>query len=122
MLAQHDSGSAPTSAPASAPAAPAPAPAARTKNDRKHVRMKVKMSACVRMIGLEDDVVEVENVSRGGFGFKSAKRYPKGSRIDVCLPYTPGGANIFVPGRIAFVKEMPAERVSLYGVAYIPAN
>lgn len=122
-LAQHDLGSGPpTSAPAPAPAARATAPAARTKNDRKHVRMKVKMTACVRMVGLEDDVVEIENVSRGGFGFKSSKRYPKGSRIDVAMPYSPKGANIFVPARVAFVKEMPAQGVSLYGIAYIPAN
>jgi hypothetical protein len=123
-LAQYDVGGGPVSAaakPAGAPAAPA-APKARTSNDRKHIRMKVKMTACIRMIGFDDDVVEIENMSRGGLCFKSKKRYPKGSRIDVALPYTLGGANIFVPARVVYVAEIPAERVSRYGVAYIPAN
>ena len=117
-LAQYDAGG----GPASATAAPAAAPKARTSNDRKYIRMKVKMTACIRMIGFDDDVVEAENMSRGGLCFKSKKRYPKGARVDVALPYTPTAANIFVPARIVYVAEIPAEHVSRYGVAYIPAN
>jgi len=121
-LAQHDAGGGPVSGAATPAGAPAVAAKARTKNDRKHIRMKVKMTACIRMIGFDDDVVEIENMSRGGLCFKSKKRYPKGSRIDVALPYTPGGANIFVPAHVVYVAEIPAEGVSRYGVAYLPAN
>jgi len=120
-LAQHDLGSGPPAS-ATAPVAAPAAPAARTSNDRKHIRMRVKMTACIRLIGFDDDVVAVENMSRGGLGFKSPQRYPKGSQVDVALPYSPGGANIFVPARVVFVKELPAEGVSRYGVAYIRAN
>jgi hypothetical protein len=110
---------APTPLPEAAgrPAAPAP----RTQNERKHVRLGVKLQACVRHAGFEDEIVATENVSRGGMCFKSHKIYLEGSRIDVAIPYSPYGANIFVPARIMRVQEITGENMKLYGVMYLKA-
>jgi hypothetical protein len=37
----------------------------------------------------------------------------------VAVPYTPGGANIFVAARIAWSREQPDKQLKSYGVKYI---
>src|SRR5436309_4721985 len=44
-------------------------------NRRKHARVKVSYSACVRHAERGDDIVTCEDMSRGGLRFKSTKRY-----------------------------------------------
>jgi hypothetical protein len=50
----------------------------RPVNRRKHVRVRVNFRACVRVDGLGDDLVECENVSKGGLCFHSRKKYAVG--------------------------------------------
>jgi hypothetical protein len=97
-------------------ACPAPAP---LKNRRKHRRIKVNFSACVRNPGSEDRLVQCENVSRGGLCFKSSQRYYESSRIEVAAPYTPGSPCILVPAQIVRVEELPEERMFRCGVQYL---
>jgi PilZ domain len=109
----------PPVAPASAsPAAPAP----KHDNRRKHARMKVTYKACVRRSGFPDDVVTCEDMSKGGVCFKSRKRYYTDIEIEVAVPYAPGGNAIFVPAKIAWVVELPSERLFRCGVAYRLSN
>ncbi len=91
----------------------------RTQNERKHLRVRTTIRACIRHAGFQDEVVGTENVSRGGFCFKSPREYVQGSKIDVALPYTPGPANIFVPGRIVRSRAIRSAALFEYGVAYI---
>ena len=60
-----------------------------------------------------------ENVSRGGFSFKSTERFGVGQIVEVCVPYAPGADNIFLSARIARMEALPQEGVHSYGVAHL---
>jgi len=89
------------------------------KNRRKHHRIKVNFTACIRNPGWEDRLVQCENVSRGGLCFKSDKRYYETARIEVAAPYSPGSPCILVPAEIVHVQELPEEGMFRYGVQYL---
>jgi hypothetical protein len=97
-------------------------PPKRTKNDRKHVRLDLKVNACIRDPMYGEEIVVTENVSRGGFRFRSKKHYAEGWLIEAALPYSPGGANIFAAARIMYAEELGTSGESVYGVAYVPAG
>jgi hypothetical protein len=101
------------------PLAPLPK---RTKNDRKHVRLDLKVNVCIRDPMYGEEVVVTENVSRGGFRFRSKKHYAEGWLIEAALPYTPSGPNIFAPARIMYTEELGTSGESVYGVAYVAAG
>ena len=100
---------------------PAPPPR-RTRNDRKHVRMDLRIDVCIRHPQRDEEVTVTENVSRGGFCFKSSRQYVEGWITDVALPYMLGSANIFAPARIVHAAKLPAEAVTVYGASYIPMH
>jgi hypothetical protein len=102
----------------SAPAPQNPSSAPRA-NRRKHPRVKVSYSACVRHPERAEDVVACEDMSKGGLRFKSSKRYYAQSLIDVAVPYQPGQPAIFVPAQIVFAEELPEQRLFRYGVQYL---
>ncbi len=97
----------------------APRPQSTTVGHRRHPRVNVRLLACIRQPGFADEVVTTENVSRGGFCFKGSKAYLVGSPVEVSVPYSAGGANIFVPARIAHVFERTGDNAYRVGVAYI---
>jgi hypothetical protein len=108
---------------AKAPSASVPdaraAAAKEQENRRKHGRTRVTLKACVRRPGFPDDVVACEDISRGGIRFKSATKYFEKALIDVAVPYSPGDQAIFVPAQIAYVQELPEQRMYRCGVAYL---
>src|SRR5439155_25155888 len=104
-----------------APADSPPAPAASGINRRKHPRVKVDYSACVRVPGRADDVVLCEDMSKGGLRFKSRQRYYAQSLIEVAAPYQPGQPAIFVPAQIVFAEELPEQRLFRCGIQYLKA-
>ena len=89
------------------------------KNRRKHHRIKVNFTACIRNPGWEERLVQCENVSRGGLCFKSDKRYYETARIEVAAPYSAGSPCILVPAEIVHVQELPEEGMFRYGVQYL---
>jgi len=101
---------------------PFPPPPKRTQNDRKHVRLDLKVNVCIRHPMYGEEVVVTENVSRGGFRFRSKRHYAEGWLIEVALPYSPGGANIFAAARVMYAVELGTSSESVYGVAYVPAG
>ena len=88
------------------------------QKDRKHLRTKMKAMACIQELNREDDVVEVLDISRGGISFRGTRAYEINSWIHFAVPFTPGAANIFVPGRIAWRKNLGDERYE-HGVQYV---
>ena len=88
-------------------------------NRRKHPRVKVSYSACVRHPERGEDLVTCEDMSKGGLRFKSSKRYYERSFIEVAAPYVPGQPAIFVHAQIVFVQELPEQRLFRYGVQYL---
>jgi hypothetical protein len=93
---------------------------AGTKNDRKHVRVQMKITACIRQPGFQgEEVVPVMNISRGGLCFVSGSVYFPGSNLEVAAPYTKGAANVFVPSRVVRVEKLDSQKSTKYGVAYL---
>ncbi|HEX9759738.1 MAG TPA: PilZ domain-containing protein [Candidatus Acidoferrales bacterium] len=95
-----------------------PAGDASRQNQRRQVRIRVKMRACIRHPGFGDELVEVENVSRGGLCFVSPKRYLNGSSVEVALPFEQGAANVFVRARVVRSSEVTRGN-QRYGISYI---
>src|SRR5258708_24361988 len=101
---------------------PPPGPRVSAKeqeNRRKYARPRVNLKACVRCQGLPDDVVACEDLSRGGLRFKSTRKYFEKTLIDVAVPYSPGDQAIFVPAQIAYVRELPEQKMYRCGVTYL---
>lgn len=96
--------------------------AVRAENKRKHLRTKVNFKACVRSFAFGDDVVACEDMSRGGLRFKSRKQYLEKFKIEVAVPYSDGGQNIFVPAEIVHVQELKEEKLFRCGVAYLGSS
>jgi hypothetical protein len=94
----------------------------RSTNERRDTRVGLKVDVCVRHPQLGDEIAVTENISRGGFRFKSRKRYEKGTVVEAALPYMHGAANIFAPARIVYWEEVPEEGLFAHGVAYVPAE
>lgn len=109
----------PAPAPVAVAAPPEPEPTARRDNRRKHVRTKVTFQACVRSFAHGDDIVNCEDVSRGGLCFKSRKPYSEKFKIEVAAPYTPGMQNFFTPAEIVHVQELKDQKKFRCGVAYL---
>jgi hypothetical protein len=103
------------------PAGPEPVlvPQPSTVGRRRNTRVNTRLMACIRQAGFGDEVVMTENVSRGGLCFRSSKGYLTGTPIEVCVPYSPSGANIFVSARVAHVMKKPEDKVGRVGVAYV---
>jgi rRNA maturation protein Nop10 len=100
----------------------APAPVKtleRTGNERRESRREVHVTTCVRSVDFGDDIVKSRNASRGGLCFESNRQYSKGWKIEVAIPFTRGGANIFLSGQIARVQPTQDSSLTIYGVAYV---
>jgi hypothetical protein len=91
----------------------------RPVNKRRHVRIRVSFSACVRHAAHADEVVECENVSKGGVCFHSLQQYELESLIQLAAPFSPGETALFVPGRIKRVEALSGGQVFRYGVEYV---
>ena len=88
-------------------------------NRRKERRTKVKLNACIRSLGASDEVVACEDMSRGGFSFRTSRQYSEEAMIEVALPYTTGQVAIFVPAQIANVRRLPEGNLYRCGAKYI---
>jgi hypothetical protein len=97
-------------------------PAAPRANRRKHSRVKVNYSACVRHPQRGDEIVQCEDMSKGGLRFKSRKPFHPQTLIEVAVPYQPGQPAIFVPAQIVFVEELPELGLYRCGVQYLQAT
>lgn len=91
----------------------------RPVNKRRHLRIRVSFGACVRHPAHADEVVECENVSKGGVCFHSLRQYPVGSFIELAAPFSPGEAALFVPAQIVRTEALSGGQVFRYGVEYL---
>jgi hypothetical protein len=76
----------------------------------------MKISACIRCYGGEE-IVECEDVSRGGFRFKSRETYSEGTPVMAAVLYTKSSGDMFVAGRIVFQQKLDGGFYR-HGVAY----
>lgn len=91
----------------------------RRINRRKHTRVRVTFSACIRDAIHSDDIVECENVSKGGLCFHSRKQYAVGAKVEIAAPFAPGEPALFVAAEIKRVEELVGTNSFRYGAAYL---
>jgi hypothetical protein len=91
----------------------------RRVNSRRHMRIRVTFSACVRHPGQADEIVECENISKGGLCFHSRVQYSLDSLLEVAAPFSPGEPALFVPARIKRVEVLSGGKVFRYGAEYV---
>jgi hypothetical protein len=93
-----------------------------SRAERKYARIDLKVDVCILHPEHGEDVAVTENVSRGGFRFRSTKQYRKGSVIKFALPYSAAGGNIFAEAQIVYVEKLPGEGMTAYGVSYVSSR
>jgi len=98
---------------------PEPLPAPRPRIERRHNRINCKLKACIRFKQYDDEVLEVEDVSRGGVCFTTRKYLSPGTKIEIAMPYSPGMANIFVSAEIVRLTPIPDKNLYECGAAYL---
>ena len=91
---------------------------AKKPNRRRHIRAGMRASACITQPRDEQELVQVVDVSRGGIRFRSDHHYRMDTWVQVAVPYTPDTANIFVPGRVVWQKNV-GKSLWEYGVQYV---
>ncbi len=96
----------------------APAPQAPRQERRREPRRGLGIQACVRSREFGMDVAMTRDISRGGLCFESRRNYMAGWTVEVAVPFTERGGNIFLAARIA--RAQPGSKgIKQYGVAYL---
>jgi hypothetical protein len=99
----------------SAPTAPVP-----LKDRRREPRREMKIAACVRSARLGQDLVKTRTTSRSGLSFTSSWEYVPGEAIEIAVPYSPAGGNIFLAAKIVRLQLLAEEGTRIYGVRFQP--
>jgi hypothetical protein len=93
-------------------------PSTGEQRDRQRLRLKTRLTACIREPGADDELAVCEDISPVGMCFRSKRRYTADASIDVAVPYSPDAANIFLPARIIYSEEMPKAGLFRHGTEY----
>ena len=91
---------------------------AERPNSRREPRREMHITACVRAARFGQDFVKTRNVSRCGLCFASRCNYVTGEEMEVAVPYSPGGGNIFLRARVVWAQFQVFEGTGIYGIAY----
>lgn len=86
---------------------------------RRVVRLKARLTACVREASADDELAVCEEISSFGLSFRSRKRYTPKTRIEIAVPYTQGSANIFVAAQVVHSEEIPTAGLFRNGIEYL---
>jgi PilZ domain len=98
--------------------APGAIPASGEQRGRERLRLKTRLTACIRQSGADDELAVCEDISPIGMCFRSKRRYASDATIDVAVPYSPDAANIFLPARVVYSEEMPKAGLFRHGTEY----
>lgn len=88
------------------------------QRERQRLRMKTRLTACIRQSNTDDELAVCEDISPVGMCFRSKRRYEPGTKIDVAVPYSPEAANIFLPSNVVYSEEIPKAGLFRHGVEY----
>lgn len=86
---------------------------------RQGARQEVRTVACIRSREFGEELVKVRNVSRAGLCFEGHRAYEQDLKIEVAIPFSSGGGNVFLPARIARIQNIPSGFITLFGVEYV---
>ena len=98
--------------------APGEIPSGGDQRERGRLRMRTRLTACVRQANADDELAVCEDISPVGMCFRSKRRYEAQDVIDVAVPYTPEVANIFIPAHVVYCEELPKAGLFRHGVEY----
>jgi len=98
--------------------APGAVPETGDQRGRERLRLKTRLTACIRQPGEDDELAVCEDISPVGMCFRSKRRYAAAAAIDVAVPYSPDAANIFLPARVVYSEEMPKAGLFRHGTEY----
>jgi hypothetical protein len=90
-------------------------------NDQRHrqrLRLKTRLTACVRQAGTDDELAVCEDISPIGVCFRSKRRYDANAQVELAVPYSPDSGNIFLPARIVYSEEIPKAGLFRHGTEY----
>jgi hypothetical protein len=93
-------------------------PASGEQRERQRLRMKTRLTACIRQANEDDELAVCEDISPVGMCYRSKRRYDSGTEINVAVPYSPEAANIFLPAKVVYCEEMPKAGLFRHGVEY----
>ena len=93
-------------------------PSDSEQRERERMRLKTRLTACIRQSGADDELAVCEDISPVGMCFRSKRRYGADTPIEVAVPYSPDAANIFLPARIVYSEEMPKAGLFRHGTEY----
>ena len=88
------------------------------QRERTRLRLKTRLTACVRQADADDELAVCEDISPIGMCFRSKRRYDINTPVEVAVPYSPDAANIFLPARIVYSEEMPKAGLFRHGTEY----
>ena len=88
------------------------------KRERLRLRLKTRLTACIRQAGTDDELAVCEDISPIGMCFRSKRRYDADAPVEVAVPYAPDAANIFLPARVIYSEEMPKAGLFRHGTEY----
>lgn len=95
-----------------------PLPNGRVLNRRKHKRVPMELTACIRQAGRAAELVSTADISKGGLRFISKVDYAISSWVEVAVPYVEGSANIYTAARVVRVQESERTGFREYGIEY----
>lgn len=88
------------------------------KRQRQRVRLKTRLTACVRQSGTDDELAVCEDISPVGVCFRCKRRYERNAEVEVAVPYSPDSGNIFLPARIVYSEEIAKAGLFRHGTEY----
>jgi PilZ domain-containing protein len=94
------------------------APPAEEQRERKRIRLKTRLTACIRQPGADDELAVCEDISPIGMCFRSKRRYEADAAILVAVPYSPEAANIFLPARVVYSEKLAKAGLFRHGTEY----
>jgi hypothetical protein len=97
---------------------PGAVPESGEQRGRERLRLKTRLTACIRQPGADDELAVCEDISPIGMCFRSKRRYESDATIDVAVPYSPDAANIFLPARVVYSEQMPKAGLFRHGTEY----
>lgn len=93
-------------------------PGGEEQRARQRLRVKTRLTACIRQTDADDELAVCEDISPIGMCFRSKRRYDTNAIIQVAVPYSPDAANIFLPAHVVYSEEMPRAGLFRHGVEY----
>jgi hypothetical protein len=97
---------------------PGAVPESGEQRGRERLRLKTRLTACIRQQGADDELAVCEDISPIGMCLRSKRRYESDATIDVAVPYSPDAANIFLPARVVYSEQMPKAGLFRHGTEY----